>query len=230
MTSLLLVEDDEQLSAVTAAYLELNEFQVIQATNASECLKAIDQKRIDIVVLDLTLPDEDGLVILRKLKASTELPIIVVSGRTSGEDRLAGLEFGADDYLCKPFLPKELLYRVHNLLERSPVSKKQSANVITFHDWQLDLDAKSLLNDDGDEIQLTRHEYQLLAALARHPGRTYSREELIDIFNDLDGPESNRAIDITISRLRKKIESDVKNPEKILTVKGLGYKLSRRQH
>ncbi|MCY7295694.1 response regulator transcription factor [Alteromonas sp. a30] len=227
MTTLLLVEDDEQLLSVIAAYLELNDFKVLQCEDAAGCLMTIEHHHIDLIVLDLTLPDEDGLVLLRRLRASNSIPIIVVSGRTSGNDRVAGLEFGADDYLCKPFLPKELLYRVNNILSRSGVVDKALDNQVHFHGWRLDMSDKALFDDRGFEVQLTRHEFQLLTALARHPGRTYSREELIDMFNDLEGPESTRAIDITISRLRKKIEMNVKKPEKIITVKGLGYKLSR---
>lgn len=227
MTTLLLVEDDEQLISVIAAYLELNDFKVLQSGNAAGCLSVLERNRVDLIVLDLTLPDEDGLVLLRRLRASNNIPIIVVSGRTSGDDRVAGLEFGADDYLCKPFLPKELLYRVNNILSRSGVVDKTSNDQVHFHGWRLDTSDKALFDDRGFEVQLTRHEFQLLTALARHPGRTYSREELIDMFNDLEGPESTRAIDITISRLRKKIEVNVKKPEKIITVKGLGYKLSR---
>lgn len=226
MATLLLVEDDEQLLSVTAAYFELHEFKIFQSADAAGCLRVLENNHVDLVVLDLTLPDEDGLVLLRKLRTKGDTPIIVVSGRTSGDDRLAGLEFGADDYLCKPFLPKELLYRVNNILSRTGINQNTSS-IVEFHGWVLNLDDKSLFSENNEEAQLTRHEFQLLSALARHPGRIYSREELIDIFNDLEGPESTRAIDITISRLRKKIEKDVKKPEIILTVKGLGYKLSR---
>ena len=227
MTTLLLVEDDEQLLSVIAAYLELNDFRVLQSKNAAGCLKTLEHHHIDLIVLDLTLPDEDGLVLLRRLRVSNTIPIIVVSGRTSGDDRVAGLEFGADDYLCKPFLPKELVYRVNNILTRAGVANKTADEQVQFHGWRLDIADKALFDNRGFEVQLTRHEFQLLTALASHPGRTYSREELIDMFNDLEGPESTRAIDITISRLRKKIETNVKKPEKIITVKGLGYKLSR---
>jgi len=115
---------------------------------------------------------------------------------------------------------------VNNVLSRNQLSKPNDT-IVQFHGWTLNLTDKALFDDRQNEISLTRHEFQLMTALARHPGRIYSREELIDIFNDLEGPESTRAIDITISRLRKKIERDVKKPEKIITVKGLGYKLSR---
>lgn len=226
MATLLIVEDDEQLISVMAAYLEMNDFNVLQTTSVAGCLKMIEQNRIDLIVLDLTLPDEDGLVLLRRLKASSSIPIVIVSGRVSSDDRITGLEFGADDYLCKPFGPKELLYRVNNVLSRNQLSKPNDT-IVQFHGWTLNLTDKALFDDRQNEISLTRHEFQLMTALARHPGRIYSREELIDIFNDLEGPESTRAIDITISRLRKKIERDVKKPEKIITVKGLGYKLSR---
>ena len=226
MATLLLVEDDEQLLSVTAAYFDLHNFTILQSTSAAGCLRVLEDHHVDLIVLDLTLPDEDGLVLLRKLRAKDNTPIIVVSGRTSGDDRLAGLEFGADDYLCKPFLPKELLYRVNNLLNRTKPNHNNS-HIIRFHGWTLNTEDKSLFNDKDNEVQLTKHEYKLLLALAQHPGRIYTREELIDIFHDIEGPESTRAIDITISRLRKKIESDPKNPEKIITVKGLGYKLTR---
>lgn len=216
LTTLLLVEDDEQLLSVIAAYLELNDFRVLQSTDAGGCLRIMEHHHVDLIVMDLTLPDEDGLVLLRKLRVSNSIPIIVVSGRTSGDDRVAGLEFGADDYLCKPFLPKELLYRVNNLLARAGVVNKNNPQVVHFHGWRLDMEDKALFDDAEQEVQLTRHEFQLLTALARHPGRTYSREELIDIFNDLEGPESTRAIDITISRLRKKLRKMSKIQKKSL--------------
>lgn len=227
MTTLLLVEDDEQLLSVIAELLESKKFRVLKSADAAGCLRNLEHHHIDLIVLDLTLPDEDGLVLLRKIRTSSSIPIIVVSGRTSGDDRIAGLEFGADDYLCKPFLAKELIYRINNLLSRAGIDLKKESKVLHFHGWRLDLEDKALFDDKGQEVKLTHHEYRVLSILARHPGRIYSREELIDIFNDIEGPESPRAIDIVISRLRKKIEKDVKKPEKIITVKGLGYKLSR---
>lgn len=226
MTTLLLVEDDEQLSTVTAAYFELHNYTVIQTNSAAGCLRLVDKHAIDLIVLDLTLPDEDGIVVLRKLRSRGATPIIVVSGRISGDDRILGFEVGADDYLCKPFLPKELLYRVNNILSRVGLNQ-QADQELHFHGLTLKPTDKALFNASGHEIPITRHEFQLLSALAKSPGRVFSREQLLDFFNDIEGPESNRAIDITISRLRKKIEEDVKKPKVIVTVKGLGYKMSK---
>lgn len=223
--TVLVVDDNIQHIELVAAYMETAPYTVIKAMSAQEGLDSINSKRqIDCIVLDLTLPDEDGLVLLRKIINSTDIPTIICSARTSDEDRITGLEIGARDYLAKPFSPKELLLRVRNLINTS--SKSNDSNTIAFHGFTIDLDMKSLTASDGRDIELTYQEYLILSKLASRVGKTFSRTELIDNIASLDGPENERAIDVTISRLRKKLEQDTKKPKILVTKKGFGYEIA----
>ena len=211
-------------------------FKVSLAATGKEMLACIDSEAIDLVPLDLGMPDEDGLVLARQVRARSSLPIIVVTARKEQKDRLAALEIGADDYLTKPFDPEELTLRVRNILGRAGDGSNTNAEealrerteVFKFLGWTLDAGGHSLTSPDGDKVTLTRAEFNLLTSLARAPNRVLSRDYLLDaVSQDADAP-TDRLIDILISRVRKKIEPNPKKPEIITTVVGCGYKFSAR--
>ena len=228
---LLIVEDDELVQSLLAAYMQNEDFKVSLAATGKEMLACIDSEPIDLVLLDLGLPDEDGLVLARQVRARSSLPIIVLTARKEQKDRLAALEIGADDYLTKPFDPEELVLRVRNLLSRTDQGPSEEAlrertEIFRFEDWALDAGAHSLTGPEDDKIPLTRAEFNLLAALARAPNRVLSRDYLLDaVSQDADAP-TDRLIDVLVSRVRKKIEKNPKKPEIITTVVGCGYKFS----
>ena len=211
-------------------------FKVSLAATGKEMLACIDSEAIDLVLLDLGLPDEDGLVLARQVRARSSLPIIVVTARKEQKDRLAALEIGADDYLTKPFDPEELTLRVRNILGRAGDGSNTNAEealrertkVFKFLGWTLDAGGHSLTGPDGDKVTLTRAEFNLLTSLARAPNRVLSRDYLLNaVSQDVDAP-TDRLIDILISRVRKKIEPNPKKPKIITTVVVGGYKFSAR--
>jgi len=211
-------------------------FKVSLAATGKEMLACIDSEAIDLVLLDLGLPDEDGLVLARQVRARSSLPIIVVTARKEQKDRLAALEIGADDYLTKPFDPEELTLRVRNILGRAGDGSNTNAEealrerteVFKFLGWTLDAGGYSLTGPDGDKVTLTRAEFNLLTSLARAPNRVLSRDYLLDAVSQDADALTDRLIDILISRVRKKIEPNSKIPEIITTVVGGGYKFSAR--
>ncbi|MDA1091204.1 MAG: response regulator transcription factor [Proteobacteria bacterium] len=230
---LLIVEDDELVQSLLAAYMQNEGFKVSIASTGKEMLACIDSETIDLVLLDLGLPDEDGLVLARQVRARSSLPIIVVTARKDQKNRLAALKIGADDYLTKPFDPEELSLRVRNILGRADdgdtsteEALRERTEIFKFQGWVLDAGGHILTGPDGDKVSLTRAEFNLLCALAKAPNRVLSRDYLLDaVSQDADAP-TDRLIDVLISRVRKKIEPNPKKPEIITTVVGCGYKFS----
>ncbi len=224
---ILLAEDDPQLGPIIADYLNLHDFEVTHVDCGKDAMNALAETSFDAIVLDLTLPDEDGLVILRKIRQWLETPVLICSARGTDNDRITGLEFGARDYLTKPFASKELVLRLRNLVNGVSQSHNKPAQDIEFGPFRLDQQKKQLINTQIDSsIPLTPKEYGLLLIMGRRPGHVFSRSDLIDGLPQLEGPETLRAIDILISRLRRKIETDARAPQYIKTVTGFGYKLS----
>ena len=217
------------LQGLLAAYLENAGFKASMVASGKEMLACVDTESIDMVLLDLGLPDEDGLVLARQLRARSSLPIIVLTARKEQKDRLVALEIGADDYLTKPFDPAELVLRVRNLLGRAEGGGEPAPTrieVFRFAGWRLDAGAHTLNAADGRNVALTRAEFNLLAAFARAPHRVLSRAFLLDaVSQDADAP-TDRLIDVLVSRVRKKIEKNPKKPRIITTVVGSGYKFS----
>lgn len=231
---ILVVEDDVALLEVMAAYLEESGYRVLKARSAREFHQVMGRQRVDLVLLDLELPDEDGLVVGRQIQSRSQTPFMIVSARDGREDRIAGLELGADDYVTKPFDPRELLLRIRNILERhgqrvpvqSPWKTPEEAERQRLGRWHLNLGHRTLIHDDGHNAGLTRAEFDLLASLALSKGRIKSRDALIDAVSYGSEPPSDRAIDVLVSRIRKKIETDPKKPTLVLTVPGHGYRLA----
>ena len=226
---LLIVEDDEFIQALLAAYLEKEGFRLSLAASGKEMLAILGAETIDLILLDLGLPDEDGLALCRQVRARSGIPIIVVTARKGRADKITALEMGADDYLTKPFDPEELMLRARNLLRRG--GGRDGAvkpDLIRFGGWLLDIAGHDLKDPAGGPVALTGAEFNLLAALAKAPGRVLGRGVLLDaIATDNEAP-ADRVIDVLISRLRKKIEPDPKRPSIIVTITGAGYKFNAK--
>lgn len=234
-STILVVEDDSALLEVMAAYLEESGYRVLKAQSAKEFHQVMGRQMVvDMILLDLELPDEDGLVVGRQIQARSKTPFIIVSARGGRDDRIAGLELGADDYVTKPFDPRELLLRIRNILERRGKNVQVQTKWKTPEEaesqrlgcWNLNLGYRSLIHDDGHNAGLTRAEFDLLASLALSKGRVKSRDALIDAVSYGNEPPSDRAIDVLVSRIRKKIETDPKKPILVLTIPGYGYRLA----
>jgi len=227
VTRLLLVEDDEFVHALLSAYLEKEGFQVTVAVDGREAMALIDTETHSLVLLDLNLPDEDGLVLARMMRSRTSVPIIVITSRNSDADRKAAFEIGANDFMTKPFDPRELVERVKELVGDDVVKAEGDATTeqISLGDLILDFSLRQITTEDGAEIDLTRGEFNLLAALARAPNRVLSRAQLLDAITVSDDPPSERTVDVLISRLRRKTEQDQRQ-RIVVTVPGCGYRLS----
>jgi two-component system torCAD operon response regulator TorR len=225
---LLVVEDDPALRALLIAYLEKDNYRVEGASTAAEAEKLLGSRHYAMILLDLGLPDEDGLVVARRLRTKSTVPIIFVTQRSGDADRIIGLEMGADDYIVKPFNPRELSARVRNILNRtSPMARDaQTEAPIAIGSWRLDLGKRLLRDGEGKQLAITRAEFDILRSLSAVKGRVQSRDALLDAIGSSSSDDvSDRTIDVLISRLRKKIEADPRSPRIILTVPGVGYRL-----
>ncbi len=224
--NILIVEDDVTTRVTLAAYMRREGFTVTEAADGGAMQKALSsQGNIDVILLDIMLPDQDGLSLLRTVRASSDIGIILVSGKGEDIDRIIGLEMGADDYVTKPFNARELLARVKTLLRRleARTRKQESSASKKFGGWSLDMTKRRLVSPDDEAVKLTRAEFDLLAALLKNPGRIMSRDALLDHVSRRDWTPYDRTIDVLIGRLRKKIEMDPANPQFILTEHGVGY-------
>ena len=232
--SILLIDDDLKLGTMVADYLRQSAFAVDVATSGTAGLASVQRaiqsgNRYDALVLDLMLPDMDGLDVCRKLRASTDLPILMLTARGDETDRIVGLEIGADDYLPKPFNPRELVARLKAILRRAgPRAVDDGPEVLRFGRLEIDPGGRSV-KVDGDERQLTSYQFDLLVALASRAGRVLSREQLIDFVKGEELEAFDRSIDVHISRIRQAIEDDAKHPRRIITVRGAGYVFARLQ-
>lgn len=221
----LVVDDDPDLCQLLADYLGANGLQVRTVGDGVAMRQLLAQWMPDAVVMDLMLPGEDGLSLTRSLKAMSDLPVIMLSARGEEMDRVIGLEVGADDYLPKPFGPRELLARLRALLRRphaAALAPASAADRLGFGPFVLDLAGRRLLRD-GQEVALTSGDYELLLAFVQHPGRVLSRDWLIDQLKGYDRDPFDRSIDSRVTRLRRKIETDPAQPRHIRTVRGEGY-------
>ena len=224
---ILVVEDDSAVSKLIKTYLEREGYSVVVAETVQEMRAAIERAPVDMVILDVVLPDEDGWSALRWLRARHALPVIMLTGKAEPVDRVIGLELGADDYVAKPFDLRELLARMRTIQRRlDKVQAPPPANspeTIQFAGWTLDTVSQQLLSVAGERVHLTQAEYRILALLARNPRRVVSRDELMDATAGRDWEPFDRSIDVHISNLRRKIDPDPKQPSLIRTVRGAGY-------
>ena len=222
--TILVVEDEPRIAAIAADYLRHAGYQVAVAADGAQALEAARTVRPDLVVLDLGLPGIDGLEVTRTLRSGSAVPIIMVTARVEEADRLLGLETGADDYLTKPFSPRELVARVKAVLRRTASSGREAAGAqLHLGDLLLDTDRLAITRA-GTSIDLTATEFQLVATLARQPGRVFTRAQLLDAVRGDAGESFDRAIDAHVKNVRRKLEADPRNPRYILTVYGVGYK------
>ena len=224
---LLIVEDEEFVLNLLAAYLEKEGFRISCATTGASMMAQLSRTTFDAILLDLNLPDEDGLALARMVRVRSTVPIFVLTARMARDDRLSALQIGADDYLTKPVDPEELVLRLRNRLrlgDSAPAALNDSD--IVFNHWRLSPSGHSLTAPDGSDVALTPAEFNLLLALARAPGRALSRAHLLDAISRSVETPSERLIDVLISRLRQKIEADRSNPHLITTVSGVGYKFT----
>ena len=227
----LVVDDDAEIRSLLREYLQKNGYRVTAVADGKGLWAALDAGRVDIVVLDLMLPGDDGLTLCRNLRArSSEVPVIMLTARGEETDRIVGLEMGADDYLAKPFNPRELLARVKSILRRSralPVNlQPEEARAIRFAGWTLDLGARNLLTPEGVVVALSGTEYKLLRIFLAHPNRVLNRDQLIDLMLSRDASPFDRSIDVQVSRLRQRLGEGAKEPAIIKTVRGAGYALA----
>ncbi|KPF71811.1 transcriptional regulator [Bosea sp. AAP35] len=224
---ILVVDDDVRIRQMLISYFEDEGYRVTAAADGAAMRDCLQRLTIDIILLDLILPGgEDGLMLAREVRARSDVPIIMLTGRDDVVDRIVGLEIGADDYIPKPFHLREVLARLRTVLRRrQPAAPARVAadETIHFEGWRLDLGCRQLVTADNREIILTTGEFEMLAALARYPGRVFSRDVLMDLTHGRSLEAFDRTIDAQIARLRKKIESDPKRPTLIKSVRGIGY-------
>ena len=223
---ILVVEDDREISALVARYLRGNDCRVSLAADGREMDRVLGEARIDLVVLDLMLPGEDGLSLCRRLRGGSSIPILMLTAKSEEIDRIVGLETGADDYLAKPFNPRELLARIRAILRRGNGHEQPSgkeARRLHFHGWTLDTGLRQVLSPEGARVALTGAEFDLLHALCLRSGRVLSRDQLLDLTQGRAAGPFERSIDVLVSRIRQKLESDPRHPEIIRTIRASGY-------
>ena len=224
MKTILVVDDEPQIVQLVRDYLEHGAFTVLTAADGSTALRIAATQHPDLVILDLGLPGIDGLDVTRSLRRNGTVPIIMLTARTDESDKLVGLELGADDYLTKPFSPKELVARVRSVLRRSEAALAPR-DLIRVGDAELNLPSMEL-RIGGRRIELTPTEFQLLVTMARQPGRVFSRAQLLNAVHGVAFESYERAIDAHVKNLRRKIEPDPHNPRYLLTVFGVGYRFA----
>jgi two-component system OmpR family response regulator len=226
---ILVVDDDREIRDLLARFLVKHGLRVSTAKDGPEMMRLLSDRGIDLVVLDLMLPGEDGLSLCRRLRAQSELPVVMLTAMGEDTDRIVGLEMGADDYLPKPFNPRELLARIRAVLRRAQTLASTPApadDCVRFDGWALDLAARRLISPAGEDVVLSTGEYELLRAFVTHPRRVLSRDQLLDLARGRSAVPFDRSIDIQVMRLRRKIEIDPKEPTLIKTVRGGGYVFS----
>jgi two-component system, OmpR family, response regulator len=225
--NILVVEDDRETRALIATYLRANACNVTTATDGREMVRVMADHPVDLLILDVMLPGEDGLSLCRKLRAESQTPIIMLTARGDAVDRIVGLEMGADDYLPKPFNPRELLARINAVLRRHAaartISTANGATVLTFLGWRIDVRLRELRNPAGARVAMTSAEFDLLRTFCERPGRVLSRDSLLDLTQGRTAGSFERSIDVLVSRIRRKIESDPQDATMIKTVRSGGY-------
>jgi len=223
---ILVVDDDLTSRVALSGYFETEGYRVSEAEDGAQMRSVFAGGDVDLIMLDIRLPDDDGLTLLKEVRKQSDVGIIMVTGRTDEVDRIVALEMEADDYVIKPFSPRELLARSKNLLRRVKAARVPAVadeRVLSFAGWSLDLDKRGLQSPQGEDVRLTRGEFELLSALVENKGRVLTRDNLLDHLNHREWDPSDRTVDVLIGRLRRKIEVNPKDPSLIRTVHGVGY-------
>lgn len=223
---ILLIDDDARLAEMVGEYLQGFGYSMFVVGSGVEGLDALRSEHFDALILDLSLPDIDGLEVFRSIPKEAAVPVIMLTARGDPMDRILGLELGADDYLPKPFEPRELLARLKSIIRRGP--RNQSTQILRFGRLVIDLDAMKALID-GQRCDLTSYQFQLLSAFAARAGRVLSRDQLMNQLQGTDLEAFDRSIDVHVSRIRAAIEDDPKHPKRLITIRGVGYLFARSQ-
>ncbi|HYM30921.1 MAG TPA: response regulator [Candidatus Cybelea sp.] len=235
---ILVVDDERRIRTMLRRYLTDEGFKVAEAESGAALRAVLEREHFDVVLLDVMLPDEDGLSLARYIRQLSQVPIIMLTGKSDVIDRVAGLEAGADDYIAKPFHLREVLARIRTVMRRTgpraePAAPPGSANAgaragetLVFQGWRLDLLKRELRRPGGELVPLTSGEFELLSVFAHHPNRVLSRDQLMDLMKGREWAAYDRAIDTQVVRLRKKIEADPSQPVLIKTIRGAGYVLA----
>ena len=240
-TNILIVDDDRRVRDMLCRYLDQEGFHATAGEDGTAMRQHLADNPVDLVLLDLVMPGEDGLSLSRELRATSEMPIIMLTGKGDPMDRVIGLEVGADDYITKPFHLREVLARIRSVLRRSDsrptrmpdaeadavptddAHREEDGERLIFAGWCLDLAARNLHAPDSSPVPLTTGEFNLLTAFVKRPNRPLSRDQIMDIVQGRDWSPYDRSIDTQVGRLRKKLEADPKDPQLIKTVRGVGY-------
>ncbi|HHQ4940306.1 TPA: response regulator [Aeromonas veronii] len=229
-THILVVDDHSEIRDLLKRFLEQHGLRVSCVRDGKEMKRLLEEREFDLLVLDLMMPGEDGLTLCRELRVKSNLPIIMLTAMGEETDRIIGLEMGADDYLAKPFNPRELLARIKAVMRRTQAETQPAAETLTrdlrFDRWLLDVNRRELVDEDGVGLSLSTAEFDLLKVFLERPQRVLSRDQLLDLARGREAVAFDRAIDTLVSRLRRKLERDPKNPELIKTIWGGGYMFS----
>ena len=227
---ILVVDDDPLIRDLVVKQLSRQGYRTAAAADYKEMREQMDISSPDLVILDLRLPDKDGLEVARELRAESDVGIIMLTGLGDTVDKIVGLEIGADDYVTKPFEERELLARVGTVLRRTTRARElapaKGQPVVEFAGWRLDLIGHELRSPEGKQVHLTNHEFQLLSAFAEQPNRVLSRDQILDIVGQREWSPYDRSVDVLVGKLRRKIEKTPKNPDFIKTIRGVGYKFT----
>ncbi|MBS1208175.1 MAG: two component transcriptional regulator, winged helix family [Proteobacteria bacterium] len=228
--SILIVDDDLEIRRLLVDYLARNGFEAFAARDGREMWRELDRHAVDLVVLDLMLPDTDGLTLCRDLRVRSNMPVLMLTARGEETDRIIGIEMGADDYLVKPFNPRELLARIKMILRRTralpPNLRLEPIRFLHFSGWRLDTATRLLTAPDAVDMPLSGGEYRLLRIFLDHPNRVLNRDQLTEMIHGREAEPYDRAIDVQVSRLRQRLRDDSREPELIKTVRGEGYVLA----
>lgn len=228
--SILVVDDDPAMLTTLVRYLSSEGFSVTAASDGQAMNKALGENEFDLVILDLSLRNETGLDLLRKLRETRDIAVIILTGKSDPIDRVVGLELGADDYVTKPFLNRELLARINAVMRRARPHLRAAAPIegryVTFNDWRMDLVGRTLESPDGKQVLLTTAEFNILVELLEHPGKAVNRERLMEVAHQRSWTAADRSIDIHVHNLRKKLQSAASGSDMILAARNIGYVLA----
>jgi two-component system aerobic respiration control protein ArcA len=227
-TPVILIVEDEEVTRLNLVNLFKGEgYTVLEATDGEQMNQNLSDHKVDVVVMDINLPGKNGLILARELRQNTNIGLIFLTGRDNDVDRILGLEIGADDYITKPFNPRELTIRARNLISRTshqPETEENTNGILSFNGWQLDENSRCLSSPDGSSQRLPKGEYRALRLMLGSPGKIFSREQLIKHMTGRELRSNDRTVDVTIRRIRKHFESHPDTPELISTIHGEGYR------